>query len=143
MSRFVHRMDRMPFLTFGPPGVAKTGKNRLHLDLAPHADGVDHTTEVRRLIALGPRHVDSGRGTSHGSCSPIRTETSSVFSPLGDDEPRRLVYDGVTAFVTVEYPLVPSAFVACTLNRYVVPFVNPITTCVVSVELNVVDSSGW
>ena len=27
---------RGPFITFGPPGTAKSGKNRLHLDLAPH-----------------------------------------------------------------------------------------------------------
>ena len=26
---------RGPFITFGPPGIAKRGKNRLHLDLAP------------------------------------------------------------------------------------------------------------
>ena len=50
-----------PFITFGPPGVAKRGKNRLHLDLAPHpAD--DHSAEVDRLIALGGTRVDIGQG---------------------------------------------------------------------------------
>jgi predicted enzyme related to lactoylglutathione lyase len=50
-----------PFITFGPPGVAKSGKNRLHLDLAPHAD--DHqATEVERLIALGASRIDIGQG---------------------------------------------------------------------------------
>jgi hypothetical protein len=31
---------------------------------------------------------------------------------------------------------------ACTRNRYVVPFVNPATVWVVAVELNVVDGRG-
>ena len=52
---------RGPFITFGPPGVAKSGKNRLHLDLAPQADD-DHAAEVDRLIALGARRIDIGQG---------------------------------------------------------------------------------
>jgi hypothetical protein len=53
---------RGPFVTFGPPtGAAKTGKNRLHLDIAPPADG-DQATEVERLIALGARRIDIGQG---------------------------------------------------------------------------------
>jgi predicted enzyme related to lactoylglutathione lyase len=50
-----------PFITFGPPGVAKSGKNRLHLDVAPNADD-DQVTEVDRLIALGARRIDIGQG---------------------------------------------------------------------------------
>jgi hypothetical protein len=50
-----------PFITFGPPGVAKSGKNRLHLDLTPHADD-DHAAEVERLIELGASRVDIGQG---------------------------------------------------------------------------------
>jgi predicted enzyme related to lactoylglutathione lyase len=50
-----------PFITFGPPGVAKSGKNRLHLDLAPLAED-DQATEVDRLIALGAGRVDIGQG---------------------------------------------------------------------------------
>src|SRR5919204_6320100 len=38
-----------PFITFGPPLPPKTGKNRLHLDIAPPKDG-DQQTEVDRLI---------------------------------------------------------------------------------------------
>ena len=53
---------RGPFITFGPPGVNKSGKNRLHLDLAPHAAD-DHATEVERLIALGARRTDIGQGS--------------------------------------------------------------------------------
>jgi hypothetical protein len=52
---------RGPFITFGPPGVARSGKNRLHLGLAPHADD-DQATEVDRLIALGARRIDIGQG---------------------------------------------------------------------------------
>jgi hypothetical protein len=53
---------RGPFITFGPPAVApKTGKNRLHLDIAPPADG-DLDAEVARLIAAGARRVDIGQG---------------------------------------------------------------------------------
>ncbi len=53
---------RGPFVTFGPPtGAAKTGKNRLHLDIAPPADG-NQAAEVERLIALGARRVDIGQG---------------------------------------------------------------------------------
>jgi len=53
---------RGPFVTFGPPtGAAKTGKGRLHLDIAPPADG-DQAAEVERLVALGARRVDIGQG---------------------------------------------------------------------------------
>lgn len=53
---------RGPFVTFGPPtGAVKTGKNRLHLDIAPPADG-DQAAEVERLIAFGAWRVDIGRG---------------------------------------------------------------------------------
>lgn len=52
---------RDPFVTFGPPATAtKTGKNRLHLDIAPQADG-DQEEEVERLIALGARRIDIGQ----------------------------------------------------------------------------------
>jgi cell wall assembly regulator SMI1 len=37
----------------------KTGKNRLHLDLAPGPDGRD--AEVERILALGARRVDIGQ----------------------------------------------------------------------------------
>ena len=51
-----------PKVTWGGPPVApKHGKNRLHLDLAPPADG-DQQTEVDRLVSLGARRVDIGQG---------------------------------------------------------------------------------
>ena len=45
----------------GPPVNAKTGKNRIHLDIAPPA-GSDHEAEVERLVALGARRIDIGQG---------------------------------------------------------------------------------
>jgi predicted enzyme related to lactoylglutathione lyase len=45
----------------GPPVSPKTGKNRLHLDIAPPADG-DQQAEVDRLVSLGATHIDIGQG---------------------------------------------------------------------------------
>ncbi len=51
-----------------PPGLVfvrvehdKVGKNRLHLDLAPHTSQ-DRAAEIERLLALGARRVDVGQG---------------------------------------------------------------------------------
>jgi predicted enzyme related to lactoylglutathione lyase len=45
----------------GPPVRPKSGKNRLHLDLAPPAGG-DQQLEVDRLISLGATRIDIGQG---------------------------------------------------------------------------------
>ena len=45
----------------GPPVAPKTGKNRLHLDLAPPAHG-DQQGEVDRLVSLGATRIDIGQG---------------------------------------------------------------------------------
>ena len=45
----------------GPPVNPKTGKNRLHLDIAPPADG-EQQAEVERLISLGATRIDIGQG---------------------------------------------------------------------------------
>jgi catechol 2,3-dioxygenase-like lactoylglutathione lyase family enzyme len=45
----------------GPPVNPKTGKNRLHFDLAPPGDG-DQQAEVDRLLALGATRIDIGQG---------------------------------------------------------------------------------
>ena len=50
-----------PFITWGPPLAPKTGKNRLHLDIAPPGH-VDHRAEVDRLVALGATRIDIGQG---------------------------------------------------------------------------------
>ena len=45
----------------GPPVAPKLGKNRLHFDIAPSV-GVDHQTEVERLVFLGASRIDIGQG---------------------------------------------------------------------------------
>jgi catechol 2,3-dioxygenase-like lactoylglutathione lyase family enzyme len=45
----------------GPPLMPKFGKNRLHLDIAPPADG-DQRAEVARLVSLGATRIDIGQG---------------------------------------------------------------------------------
>jgi hypothetical protein len=51
-----------PMITWGgPPLAPKIGKNRLHLDIAPPADG-DQQAEVERLVALGATRIDVGQG---------------------------------------------------------------------------------
>ncbi|MFC9429957.1 VOC family protein [Streptomyces sp. NPDC056987] len=44
----------------GPPLMPRTGKSRLHFDLAPPAGG-DQQTEVDRLVSLGATRTDTGR----------------------------------------------------------------------------------
>ena len=51
-----------PKITWGgPPLNPKIGKNRLHFDLAPPADG-DQQAEVDRLVSLGVTRIDIGPG---------------------------------------------------------------------------------
>ena len=45
----------------GPPLTPKTGKYRLHFDLAPPADG-DQQAEVDRLRSVGASRIDIGQG---------------------------------------------------------------------------------
>jgi len=45
----------------GPPLAPKTGKYRLHFDLAPPVHG-DQQVEVDRLVSLGATRVDIGQG---------------------------------------------------------------------------------
>jgi predicted enzyme related to lactoylglutathione lyase len=45
----------------GPPVNPKTGKNRLHLDIAPPVPG-DQQAEVDRLVSIGATRVDIGQG---------------------------------------------------------------------------------
>jgi predicted enzyme related to lactoylglutathione lyase len=51
-----------PKITWGgPPLMPQSGKDRVHLDLAPPVDGDQHA-EVERLISLGASRVDIGPG---------------------------------------------------------------------------------
>jgi len=45
----------------GPPVKPKTGKHRLHFDLAPSVDG-DQQAEVGRLESIGATRIDIGQG---------------------------------------------------------------------------------
>ena len=45
----------------GPPLMPTTGKNRLHLDIAPPAN-ISQQDEVDRLVDLGARRIDIGQG---------------------------------------------------------------------------------
>ena len=45
----------------GPPQLPKTGKCRLHFDLAPPVGG-DQEAEVERLVSIGATRVDIGQG---------------------------------------------------------------------------------
>ena len=49
--------DRLPAMLFVRVPDVKMQKNRLHFELDPD----DQATEVRRLLALGARHVDIGQ----------------------------------------------------------------------------------
>jgi len=53
-------LERSPGLVFVPVPEGKEVKNRLHIDLAPPADG-DQEAEVRRLEALGATRVHVGQ----------------------------------------------------------------------------------
>ena len=67
-----------PKITWGgPPVKPKPGKNRLHFDLAPPADG-DQQAEVDRLVSLGATRIDIGQGDVSWVVWPIPTATSSV-----------------------------------------------------------------
>lgn len=59
-SRTIPAAERGPGLTFVPVPEGKTVKNRLHIDLAPPADG-DQGAEVRRLESLGARRTAVGQ----------------------------------------------------------------------------------
>lgn len=54
--------DRVgPGLVFVPVPEEKAGKNRLHLDLAPHTS-LDRQEQADRLLALGATRADVGQG---------------------------------------------------------------------------------
>ncbi|BBE21272.1 hypothetical protein MN0502_01550 [Arthrobacter sp. MN05-02] len=50
-----------PGLVFVPVTHEKQGKNRLHLDFAPHTSQ-DRAAEIERLLSLGARRTDVGQG---------------------------------------------------------------------------------
>ena len=75
----------------GPPVAPKTGKNRLHFDLAPPAHE-DQQAEIDRLVSLGANRIDIGQG---GEVSRVEMADPGgnefcVLTPLADNhEPAR------------------------------------------------------
>ncbi len=74
-----------PKITWGgPPVQPKTGKNRLHFDLAPPADG-DQEAEVERLVSLGAtrsRHRPGRRQLGRAG-RPRRQRVLRADPPIG------------------------------------------------------------
>jgi catechol 2,3-dioxygenase-like lactoylglutathione lyase family enzyme len=69
-----------PKITWGgPPLKPKTGKRRVHFDLAPPADG-DQRAEVERLVSLGATRIDTGEGGRVSMTDPDGNEFR-VLSP--------------------------------------------------------------
>ncbi|GAA4152670.1 hypothetical protein GCM10022251_21080 [Phytohabitans flavus] len=54
--------NELPGLIFVPVADAKSGKNRLHVDLRP----ADQEAEIERLVNMGARHVEVGQGGNVG-----------------------------------------------------------------------------
>ncbi|MFF1923412.1 VOC family protein [Streptomyces sp. NPDC058221] len=54
-----------PKITWGgPPLMPRTGRNRLHFELAPPVHG-DRQAEIERLLSLGASRIGSGGGDEH------------------------------------------------------------------------------
>lgn len=69
-------------------------------------------------------------------CAHRRTATSPMsVRPRISSRSTRAHYSGITGLEVPEKPPTPAAFHARTLNRYVVPVVNPMTLCEVAVEM--------
>ena len=73
--------ERGPGLIFVRVPEGKSGKNRLHLDLAPLA-GDDQAAEVRRLEDLGARQVDVGQDREHTSWVVMADPEGNEFCVL-------------------------------------------------------------
>ena len=77
-----------PKITWGgPPLMPRTGKDRLHFDLAPPAHG-DQQAEVDRLVSLGATRIDAGPGEASGvvMADPDGNEFC-VFPPMTRPDP--------------------------------------------------------
>jgi catechol 2,3-dioxygenase-like lactoylglutathione lyase family enzyme len=73
--------ERGPALVFVPVSEDKTVKNRLHIDVAPPANG-DQAAEVRRLEALGARRADVGQDAGTASWVVMADPEGNEFCVL-------------------------------------------------------------
>ncbi len=80
-EREIPLFERGPGLVFVPVPEGKTVKNRLHIDLAPPANG-DQAAEVRRLEALGARRVDVGQDSGTASWVVMADPEGNEFCVL-------------------------------------------------------------
>lgn len=69
----------------GPPVAPKTGRNRLHFDLAPADGDLDLRTEVDRLLALGATRLDTGEAGEAGEAGGARSGRFVLADPDGNE----------------------------------------------------------
>lgn len=70
-----------PGMVFVAVGEAKTLKNRLHIDLAPHTSQ-DRDLEIARLIELGARRVDVGQDEDEVTWTVLADPEGNEFCVL-------------------------------------------------------------
>jgi hypothetical protein len=70
-----------PGLVFVPVVEAKTVKNRLHLDLAPHSSQ-DREAEIQRLLDMGARRVNVGQDPSAVTWEVLADQEGNEFCVL-------------------------------------------------------------
>ncbi len=84
-------IDRIPWeqqgpgMVFVPVPEAKTVKNRLHIDLAPHTSQ-DRDAEIERLIALVSLRVDVGQGNDDATWTVLADPEGNEFCVLSSRE---------------------------------------------------------
>lgn len=79
-----HRVP--PGLVFVPVDEAKSVKNRLHIDLAPHVDD-DRDAEIARLVGLGASAVEVGQSrTPDATWSVLADPEDNEFCLLSPRE---------------------------------------------------------
>lgn len=70
-----------PALVFVPVPEAKTVKNRLHIDLAPHI-GQNRDAEIERLLAMGATRVDVGQDDADVTWTVLADPEGNEFCVL-------------------------------------------------------------
>lgn len=68
-------------MVFVPVPEAKTLKNRLHIDLAPHTSQ-DRDAEIARLIEMGARRIDVGQDEGDATWTVLADPEGNEFCVL-------------------------------------------------------------